>query len=311
MRKKVSVILPVYNMENYLEDCIDSVLSSSYQNLEIIAVDDGSTDNTSAMLDELAERDKRLSVIHTDNQGVSSARNRGIQESSGEYVTFVDADDLIDHQMLEKMIDAMESSDSDIAVCTRRRFSNGQQYETLNLSGRKMVFQIIDLKIDSMHTVYDWSVTWGKIYRRELLQGIAFSPNIKYGEDLFFAADVWSKAERAVYLDEAFYGYRYNEESASFTLGERKIKDRIVASMHAWEWIYPNCPKSRGAMFDLCFGAFVAGYSELSGGEKERVFKEYCTYYNRYPEIRKNRKAFLFRYTPDVFVTLQRLKQSV
>lgn len=141
MRKKVSVILPVYNMENYLEDCIDSVLSSSYQNLEIIAVDDGSTDNTSAMLDELAERDKRLSVIHTANQGVSSARNRGIQKSSGEYVTFVDADDLIDHQMLEKMIDAMESSDSDIAVCTRRRFSNGQQYETLNLSGRKWCFK--------------------------------------------------------------------------------------------------------------------------------------------------------------------------
>ena len=71
-------------------------------------------------------------------------------------------------------------------------------------------------------------------------------------------------------LDEALYGYRVNEESASYTLGERKIKDRIVASMHAWEWIYPNCPKSRKAMFDLSFGAFVAGYSEFSGEERAR-----------------------------------------
>lgn len=124
--KKISVIVPVYNVGEYLRQCVDSILSQTYSNLEIIAVNDGSTDGSGAILDEYREKDIRLIAIHQENQGVSAARNKGLDVATGDYIAFVDADDYIHPEMYEKLVKALEDNQADISFCTRKRvYQNG------------------------------------------------------------------------------------------------------------------------------------------------------------------------------------------
>lgn len=111
---KISVIVPVYNVEDYLEECINSILGQTYKNLEIILVDDGSTDNSSKICDIYEKKDKRIKVIHKENGGLSSARNEGLKYRTGEYISFVDSDDFIDKTMYEKLYSAIKKYDADV-----------------------------------------------------------------------------------------------------------------------------------------------------------------------------------------------------
>ena len=113
MNKKISIIIPVYNTEKYIERCIKSVLKQTYENIEIICVDDGSTDKSGIILDRLGNQDNRLIVIHKTNEGVTEARNAALEHASGEYIGFVDSDDYIDENMYEALVTALESSASD------------------------------------------------------------------------------------------------------------------------------------------------------------------------------------------------------
>ena len=115
--KKISVIVPIYNSEDYIDRCVRSIVEQSYKNIEIILVDDGSTDNSSMMCDEWAKNDKRVKVIHKENGGVSSARNEGLKIAKGDYISFVDSDDYIDKKMIEKMLNQMEKGNTDLVIC--------------------------------------------------------------------------------------------------------------------------------------------------------------------------------------------------
>lgn len=127
---------------------------------------------------------------------------------------------------------------------------------------------------------------------------------------MYFATEVWKKARKIVYANVPFYYYRYNPLSASYTLGEKKIKDRIIASVHAWEWIVDNCPMSKAAMFDLCFGAYVSAYLNCHGKEKNRVHREYKAFCDKYSFIKRNQKSNLFRYFPKIYVMILKLKDK-
>ena len=115
--KLVSVIIPAYNIEDYIGRCLDSIISQTYKNLEIIVVDDGSKDHTGEILDNYAKKDRRIKVIHKENGGVSSARNKGIEVAEGDYIGFIDGDDLIEPGMYKTLVDLLEEENADIAHC--------------------------------------------------------------------------------------------------------------------------------------------------------------------------------------------------
>ena len=117
MGEKISVIVPVYNVEQYLERCVESIVNQTYKNLEIILVNDGSTDNSGELCDELAKKDNRIKVVHKENGGLSDARNNGERESTGEYIIFIDSDDYIHHEMLNTLYNQIVEKNADVSIC--------------------------------------------------------------------------------------------------------------------------------------------------------------------------------------------------
>lgn len=127
--ERISVIVPVYNVEKYLDKCVQSILNQTYENIELVLIDDGSTDGSSKICDKYGKIDSRVKVIHKENGGLSSARNRGIDEAVGKFITFIDSDDYIHHQMLEILYEGIIKNKSDISICEYRRFDENETIE--------------------------------------------------------------------------------------------------------------------------------------------------------------------------------------
>ena len=158
MEPILSVIVPVYNSEKYLERCVESVMASSLKNLEIILVNDGSSDCSDKLCDRLAQRDKRIVVIHQQNAGVSAARNRGLEKAEGKYFAFVDSDDYIEPDMYEKMIASMEKNDADLVCCGFCREYSGETRRTKENS-----CESIERIVDRDQAI-DWGTEWDIYY---------------------------------------------------------------------------------------------------------------------------------------------------
>ena len=191
---EVSMIIPVYQVEQYIAQCIESVLSQTFCDFELILIDDGSTDRSGMICDTYADKDDRIIVIHTDNRGAAAARNTGLNHASGRYITFLDGDDYIAGNMLERLHEVIEQSEYDMVVCdflnllpdAADNFIVGLT-ET-NVCGRDVLEH---LKNEPNHGV--WTVVWNKIYRREILEHLRF-PDGKYFEDEFFSTSLFLTA---------------------------------------------------------------------------------------------------------------------
>lgn len=221
----ISVIIPVYNVEQYLNKCVISVRSQTYKNLEIILIDDGSTDRSSDICDEHAKLDMRIKVIHKENQGVSSARNIGLKICTGYYIGFVDSDDWLEPQMYEKLVDAISQRES-IGVSMCRYFMNYDSKEQEIINRRKVPQMALPMsrmlyyiyRRDEYKGVASYLFT--KLFRRSVLVGdsrtdnIRFCESMKIGEDIVFSAECYMRINEAVYINEALYHYRQRESSA-------------------------------------------------------------------------------------------------
>lgn len=167
MGEKISVIVPVYNVEQYLERCVDSIINQTYTNLEIILVNDGSTDNSGKLCDELAKKDERIRVIHKENGGLSDARNRGIEEAESDLVGFIDSDDYIDNDMYEILLKNLNNTDADLSMCALYDVYNNTpeaqvtNKETWKLSSEQAIKMVMEAKILSVTAV-------NKLYRKSL-----------------------------------------------------------------------------------------------------------------------------------------------
>jgi len=216
----VSIIIPIYNTEKYIRECLNSLIQQSYSHIEIIAVDDGSTDNSLKILNDISAKDSRLKVFSQPNQGVSAARNLALSKAIGTYVMFVDADDWIDPFTIEECLQAI--GDADVCFFAYvREFSNRSLPkllfpQTQHFTGesckqlqRRMIGPIgSELSnpgmLDSLGTI------WGKLYRRDVLDGTSFIDLKVIGtaEDSLFNCNVFRKVQKAVYINKAFYHYR-------------------------------------------------------------------------------------------------------
>lgn len=204
--KKISIIVPVYKTEQYLDRCVESIVNQTYKNLEIILVDDGSTDNCTAMCDKWAEKDNRIKVIHKENGGVSSARNAGIDIASGEYIGFVDGDDWIDTDMYDFLMSHFDD-DTDIVRCSYRKvYENSDTEEIVNDGSIKKMKAddfLIDLILDNALN----SNCWCKLYRKSVIGDIRFPAGIKIGEDHLFNYNVIKNSRSIVACRSSKYNY--------------------------------------------------------------------------------------------------------
>ena len=229
--KKLTVVVPVYNVQNYLIECVNSIMKQTYNNLEIIIIDDGSTDKSGKICDRLAKKDCRIKVIHKKNEGVSKSRNLGIKLSTGELITFIDADDFLEKNMFENMINLY--TDGYLVACTYNVIENNKikkNHRKKSLCEDKFVEDI---------TVHDaltflanrkkiYGFTWNKIFSTEIIKQnkLKFIDSISICEDLCFVAEYILYVKGIKYIHDNLYNYRLREDSASFS--KNNLKKRIT-----------------------------------------------------------------------------------
>ena len=205
--KLISIIVAVYNIEKYIARCIDSILSQTYSKLEIILVDDGSTDSSGRICDDYKARDGRIRVIHKPNGGLSDARNAGLEIASGEYIGFVDGDDWIEADMYRAMYQACETEEAEIAVCRYKQITksgviDASAHNSVSLSKA----EALEIYVcgDERYLIYN--SVWSKLFTHRLIQDIRF-PVGRNSEDIMFTTKAFCRMKRLVYLDIAYYNY--------------------------------------------------------------------------------------------------------
>ena len=207
----VSVIVPVYKVEEYLDRCIDSIVCQTYESLEIILVDDGSSDRCPEICDAWAKRDNRVKVIHKCNGGVSSARNRGLEIACGEYISFVDSDDYLEHDMIATLLREMEDPGVGIVECGLWEITTTSTCEYISHQTRQ------DAKTAVGHVlIWDGTVgsaLWNKLFRRSVIESQRFQEELRYGEDTPFLYAALKKTE--VYVQIPYIGYYHERRNES------------------------------------------------------------------------------------------------
>lgn len=208
---KISVIVPCYNVEKYVENCLNSIISQTYSNLEIIVVDDGATDCTGSILDVYAEKDNRIIVIHKPNGGMSSARNAGLDISTGDYVSFIDGDDFIDKDLYHTLVPFFyEYPNTDLIQFGYNNYN--EEYFEDCIKDRNLKISILN-GYDSLHQYSNAStlqiVVWNKLYKKSLLENIRFY-NGKHYEDGPFVLEVLFYVTKSIIVENKFYHYRKN-----------------------------------------------------------------------------------------------------
>ena len=245
MNEKISIIVPVYNVEKYLKKCIDSIVNQTYKNLEIILVDDGATDRSGEICDELAKLDNRIKVYHKKNGGLSDARNYGVERATGDYIGFVDSDDYIDAEMYEKLYEAITKEDADVAECSfkiiypdRVELFNDEEY--YNVLGEQEYLEEY-LKLKKI-----FGSVWTKLIKSTIAKKIEF-PVGKLYEDTYYAYDLIDIVDKYVIMDNPYYNYLMRENSITNAKFNPRIFDlvEIVEKFHMN--VYRNYPSLKEA----------------------------------------------------------------
>lgn len=225
----LSVIVPVYNVEKYINKCVDSILNQKYKDLEVILVDDGSKDRCPQILDEYEKKDSRVRVIHKENGGLSDARNKGIEAAGGEYITFVDSDDYIDENMYKYMMQMFEEG-ADMVVCPFAKVEENDDSKYCDASGegRFLSHQEVMKKMFSPQEYAVFIVAWNKVYKRSLWGELRF-PVGRIHEDEFTSYIPLCKSKRTGYLFDAYYFYRQRNGSIMSIFKEKACLDNVNA----------------------------------------------------------------------------------
>lgn len=310
MEELVSVIVPVYNVEKYLKKCITSINTDRYRNVEIILVDDGSTDSSGKICDECAEKDGRITVLHKENGGLSSARNAGIDVSNGKYIMFVDSDDYIVQDTIYKCMKYMNNYKADIAQFNYYRMNEeGLIVDSANYA--KSVVLIDNKKCrEKLYKKSDSDIVvnvWNKIYSREVIGNTRFVEGKNY-EDNMFMSDIIDKNPTVLMIPECLYYYTLRSDSITGATFSKKKLDRIYAmdyilnkySYCSQEYKYVTCWKV-SILFQLYYEIYKSNDEEkkLLLKDIKKQFNEAfakCFFYKRIFG-----KYFLFYIMPSLF----------
>ncbi|MBN6047598.1 glycosyltransferase family 2 protein [Streptococcus thermophilus] len=209
----VSIVIPAYNSGDRIEKCIDSILKNNYKNLEIIIVDDGSDEENKKIYKSILEKCNKIIILDKENGGVSSARNFGLDYANGEYIIFVDSDDMIDSSMIYKLVESSEKSKSDLVVCGHG-ISIESNLNMFHCKKRKQRLCHGDI-MKSFFTTYDigWNV-WGKLFKRNIVENVRFVEGKKTAEDMFFIYETLKNVKVLTIIDDVLYYYDNHQGSA-------------------------------------------------------------------------------------------------
>lgn len=234
---KLSVIVPVYKVEQYICQCIESIINQSYSNLEIILVDDGSPDNCGKICDQYAKMDNRIRVIHQSNMGLSAARNAGLDAATGYYIAFVDSDDFISVNMYENMISELEKNNIDIISCNSFRVK-GDKIKGSYGYGKIKIF---DKKTILVKVLQDYDNTiWNKVYKKTIVKNVRFPVGRKF-EDTATVYLFFANTTKVGCLDKSYYYYRYNPNSITQTSFNAKARyDFVLGYIERLEYAQIN-----------------------------------------------------------------------
>lgn len=263
MAVSLSIIIPAYNVVSYLEDCIESIMAGTYHDFEILLIDDGSVDGTGSLCDRLAEKYSIIQVFHTTNSGLANARNLGIDHASGQYVGFVDADDVIAPNMFEALVYCM-GPDIDMTACRFRRCRR----EELDATEIPITHQTITNQTDTAQKVMTGGYgqyVWNKLYKAEVIEKneIRFRKDCRAMEDMYFIMDYLIHCRKAVFLDEQLYYYITTDGSITSTFRD----NRMVGS------VYLDLPRS----WRFCTEVMESFSHELGNQARARTVMFYQT----------------------------------
>jgi glycosyltransferase involved in cell wall biosynthesis len=303
MESLVSIIIPVYNVEQFLYRCIESVIKQTYSNIEVVLVDDGSSDNSGTICDEYASSDERVHVIHKDNAGPSKAREYGIKRSKGEYIIFVDADDYIDVKMLERLISVAEQG-YDIVQCGFRKVTvNGEKIEVINLK------PMIAKGKQKCATYYatqknTTNFLWNKIYKKNLFKDIEY-PQLYAGEDSCLLTQLYAFSNAVTNIEDNLYNYVMTPESLCRQTFSYKKLDNVEAGKFMYNFYIKTFTELAGfsALHICSFSAKLycdISYLDLKNKEESMnyLLKTFREYYrkskSKYARSRSSRKRVAF-----------------
>lgn len=234
----ISIIIPVYKSEKTLARCIESILSQSYRELEIIMVVDGPSDASGILADRMALMDARIRVIHQQNEGVSAARNRGIKAAIGDYVQFVDSDDYLEPDACQEMLDAIENGESDMVIAGFHHLYFGQKIVKIpNMEGTYTLKAKEDVFLELYEKQF-LNMPWNKLYKRKLIAD-NFLKNLSLGEDLLFNIAYMRGIRSFSVIGKAVCNYIQDDRGT--TLSTQKRKDRIAVSLRLYEEVKSFC----------------------------------------------------------------------
>lgn len=233
MTVRLSVVVPMYNSERYIERCINSIIDQDMEEMEIILINDGSTDKTKYIAERYVNKYKNVRLIHKEkNEGISAARNTGIKNAIGEYIVFIDSDDEINKGMFTNMYELGKKSNSDLVMCSySRKYKDFDEDIKANIEEDYVIYNRSDIEKNIIptfveNTEYGYYYAWNKLYKREFLEinNIFFREKIKFGEDWFLNLEVFEKINTFSYINEPYYNYFDNMGSQSKNIDRDRIK---------------------------------------------------------------------------------------
>lgn len=264
MNELVSVIVPIYNAEQHMKSCIESLKNQTYTNIEIILVDDGSTDEGPSICDAYEKEDHRIQVIHKKNTGVSVARNNGLDMAKGTYISFVDADDSISPDMIEKLVQALKNKQVELAVCGFNMVS--QMGEFISQTNNRDLVLTEEEALCYAFEEYDFQMAiWNKLYVRSIIEEnkIRFQEQITHGEDGLWLCTYLSKCKKVYWMGERYYNYLQVEDSAMNKMQSSRTFDyRQLSVFDSLNLTLPQIQEKGKEVLD----AFEAHYAEISIG---------------------------------------------
>ena len=265
----ISIIVPVYKVENYLPACIDSILAQTFRDFELILVDDGSPDNCPAMCDEAAKKDARIRVIHQKNGGLSAARNAGLDVARGEWIGFVDSDDTVAPEMYETLYTLAQENNANLAICGFLTVDERNEL-LMRRNPTPQMFVLTREQTIARIAAAPFHVAWNKLYHRDIFAQLRY-PVGRLNEDSFVAPAVLEQVTTAVYTQQQFYYYRQRADSIMGRAKTLKNYDAVEAAYGCWQCLLRNGqtgqPLVRGAFFVL--GSLREVYCGLSRADQK------------------------------------------
>ena len=308
MNPLISVIVPVYKVEMYLKRCIDSIVTQTYSNIELILIDDGSPDNCPQICESYKEKDSRIVVIHKKNEGLSAARNKGLDIAHGDYITFIDSDDWVSTEYLSKLYSSIKETNADIAIVNHKQVTDfpvklSEKNRTIRLFSRQeALFELIARQNQP------FVISCGKLYRKELFNAIRF-PTGKCHEDEFTAHLLINKVSRIVYSDRTLYFYYQRPDSIT---RENHILDAIDAFENRLNFTIENNLKDliSFAAINLCWKYLNFAYEKYL---KKEDYKHILTKAKKIKSLMHLRRAtdmalFIFLQHPKFYFYIKNRK---